>query len=123
MTHTLDASDGVTFEYAKDRDGDWEPCGYFATPEEFTSMFDLVSEPVATMENMDYVETMTYKGVLVPVFYDDYGQCFYCIYKGNELSFGTFNGDYENELKDIIDHDMDKKEAEEEDNIGTMTWQ
>lgn len=58
------------------------------------------------MERMEYVETISYRGVSVPIFLDDAGQCFFCIWKGREESFGTFVFDYEDQVRCMIDHDL-----------------
>ena len=59
------------------------------------------------LEREDYMETITYRGMSVPIFCDDYGQCFYCIYDNKVMSFGSFQPEYEGEVKAIIDHDLD----------------
>lgn len=44
---------------------------------------------------------------LIPIFRDDYGQSMYFFFKGKCYSCGTFNPDETEELKDIVDHDLD----------------
>ena len=56
-------------------------------------------------EKMEYIETVKYKNQLVPVFIDDYGQCFYAIYKNREIVFGAYQDNYEEEIKYLIDRD------------------
>ena len=92
-------------EYSVDRDN-WECCGLFKSFSEFQDFFDGIDTFKIELE--EYVETITYKGVSVPVFLDDCGQCFYCIYNNKVMSFGTFQTEYEDELKDIIDYDLGK---------------
>lgn len=60
------------------------------------------------MEREDYVETIYYKGKAIPIFCDDYGQCFYCIMDNEVLSFGSFQTEYEDEVKSLIDHRLVK---------------
>ena len=92
-------------EYSVNRDN-WECCGLFKSFSEFQDFFDGIDTFKIELE--EYVETITYKGVSVPVFLDDCGQCFYCIYNNKVMSFGTFQTEYEDELKDIIDYDLGK---------------
>jgi hypothetical protein len=78
----------------------------FKSFSEFQDFFDGIDTFKIELE--EYVETITYRGVSVPVFLDDCGQCFYCIYNNKVMSFGTFQTEYEDELKDIIDYDLGK---------------
>lgn len=98
-------------EYSVDRDN-WECCGLFKSLSEFQDCF--VGIDTFKIELEDYVETITYKGVSVPVFLDDYGQCFYCIFNNKVLGFGSFQSEYEDELKDIIDYDLSKRHGNED---------
>ena len=92
-------------EYSVDRDN-WECYGLFKSFSEFQDFF--VGIDTFKIELEDYVETITYRGVSVPVFLDDYGQCFYCIYNNKVMGFGSFQTEYEDEIKDIIDYDLGK---------------
>ena len=67
-------------------------------------IFDDVEDGMV-FEKMEYLETVKYKNQLVPVFIDDYGQCFYAIYKNREIVFGAYQDNYEDEIKYLIDRD------------------
>ena len=41
------------------------------------------------------------------------GECFYCIYNNKVMSFGSFQSEYEDELKGIIDYDLGKNGNED----------
>ncbi len=106
FTYDLSGSDiSNPCEYSSDRCG-WLKCELFVSLGEFQDFFNKLNPELMRFDKEDYVETITYKGVSVPIFNDDYGQCFYCIYNNKVLGFGTFQTDYEDEVKDIIDHDM-----------------
>lgn len=53
-------------------------------------------------------QTVTYRGVKIDVYDDDYGQCFYFTYKGHEYSCGTYNTDYYGEIISVVDDDLDE---------------
>ena len=64
------------------------------------------------LEHEEYIETIHYKGVSVPIFCDDYGQCFYCIMDNEVVSFGSFQSEYEDEVKHIIDYKLCKAKSQ-----------
>ena len=68
----------------------WSECTMFTGLGEFQDFFERINPPPLKIEREEYVETIHYKGVSVPVFCDDYGQCFYCIYGNRVVGFGGF---------------------------------
>ena len=84
----------------------WSECSLFNNLGEFQDFFDRIDPKPMKLEHEEYIETIHYKGVSVPIFCDDYGQCFYCIYDNEVLGFGSFQSEYEDEVKAIIDHDL-----------------
>lgn len=84
----------------------WSECSLFNNLGEFQEFFDKINPKPMKIEHEEYIETIHYKGVSVPIFCDDYGQCFYCIYDNEVLGFGSFQSEYEDEVKAIIDHDL-----------------
>lgn len=90
-------------QYSKDR-AHWEDTILYKSFSEFRDLFDDIEDGML-FEKMEYIETIKYKNHLVPVFIDDYGQCFYAIYKNQEIVFGSYNGNYEEEIKYLIDRD------------------
>lgn len=56
------------------------------------------------------VTTIVYRGYEVPVFMDEPGQQFWCVLDGEEVGFGSFNVDYEEDLKCLIDRKLDEIE-------------
>lgn len=96
-------------EYSSDR-YEWTKCELFAGLGEFQDFFQKLNPEPMKLEREDYIETITYRGVSVPIFCDDYGQCFYCIYDNKVMTFGSFQPEYESEVKAIIDHDIGKKQ-------------
>lgn len=96
-------------QYSKNRDK-WEDCeGLYKNFQEFTELFEGVGEKMMKFERLDYVETIVYRGQSVPVFIDDYGQCFYCIFNNEEIAFGSFQSEYEDDVRHLIDYELDKK--------------
>ena len=87
----------------------WEDCGLFKDFGDFQGFFEKLDPVPFKMEREEYVETLVYKGFHVPIFCDDYGQCFYCIFDNKVLSFGTFQSDYEDEVKSLIDYEIEKR--------------
>ena len=90
-------------QYSKDR-VHWEDTTLYKNISEFRDIFDSVEDGMV-FEKMEYIETVNYKNQLVPVFIDDYGQCFYAIYKNREIVFGAYQDNYEEEIKYLIDRD------------------
>ena len=64
-------------------------------------------EPSAYERKFCYHTTYTYRDIPVEIFSDDNGQCFYFYYKGKSYGCGSFNPDYEEVVKYVIDHDLD----------------
>ena len=62
-----------------------------------------------TKEKMEYIETIQYRGMSVPVFVDDCSQCFYCIFNNKEIAFGNFQDNYEDEVKFLVDNELKKR--------------
>ena len=94
-------------EYSPDR-WKWEKCDAFRSLGEFRDFFESLDPVPVKIESEDYVETITYRGVSVPIFCDDYGQCFYCIVNGKVETFGSFHVEYEDDVKAMIDGMLDK---------------
>ncbi len=96
-------------QYSKDR-YEWEDCeGLYKNYQEFHELFEGVGQNMMKFERLEYVETIVYREQCVPVFVDDYGQCFYCIFNNKEISFGSFQSEYEDEVRHLIDHELDGK--------------
>ena len=89
-------------QYSTDR-YDWSECTQFKSLGDFQDFFDKIDPKPMKIEHEEYIETIYYKGVAVPIFCDDYGQCFYCIFDNKVMSFGTFQTEYEDCVKDLID--------------------
>lgn len=53
------------------------------------------------------VNTIEYRGYTVPIYADDAGQQFYTFLDGQEICFGSYNADYEADLKYLIDKKLD----------------
>jgi len=81
----------------------------FTTFSEYKEFFDKLNPRPMVMEHLEYIETIEYRGMCVPIFCDDYGQCFYCIFNNKEMAFGSFQTEYEDEVKCLIDHEIDGK--------------
>ena len=96
------------FQYSSDR-MKWKDCDDFCTSlYEFDMLNEKVNElmigkNVMTFARLEYVETIYYREKAVPVFLDDYGQCFFAVFEGKEIGLGSFNVDYEDEIRDMID--------------------
>lgn len=103
---------GVEFpdpcKYSKDR-YEWSTCDLFKDLGKFQEFFNSFDVKPMKMEREEYIETITYRGVSVPIFCDDYGQCFYCILGNKVVSFGSYNTEYEDELRHIIDNIPDER--------------
>ncbi len=59
------------------------------------------------MPDKDIVDTLDYRGKHVDFYMDDYGQQFYTVYDGEEISFGSYNTNYKEDMKYIIDRKLD----------------
>lgn len=55
----------------------------------------------------ELVRTFEYRGISVPIYVNEPGQCFWTILDGTEIGFGSFNTDYEEDLKYLIDQKLD----------------
>lgn len=86
----------------------WTTCDLFKGLGEFQDFFGKMDPTPMKMESEEYIETITYRGISVPIFCDDYGQCFYCILDNEVVSFGSFQAEYEEEVKALIDYKIDK---------------
>ena len=87
----------------------WSDCQLYSTLSEYQDLFSKVdSSQKMVIELLEYVETVDYRGQSIPVFLDDYGQCFYCIYMNKVLSFGGFQDNYEEEIQALVDYDISK---------------
>lgn len=96
-------------QYSKDR-YEWEDCeDLYKNFQEFIALFEEVGNKLMKFERMEYVETIVYRGQCVPVFVDDYGQCFFCIFNNEEIAFGSFQSEYEDDVRHLIDYELDKK--------------
>lgn len=74
---------------------------------DFQEFFEKIDDKM-TIERWEYIETVIWRGKYVPVFLDDYGQCFYCIFDNDVLSFGTYNDNYEDEIRGLIEEQKRK---------------
>ena len=67
---------------------------------------------LAVIDN-EYVCTLVYRGIQVDIFIDDYGQCYYAKIDHEDIhlqwGLGSYNMSYEWEVKDVIDHILDKQ--------------
>lgn len=54
------------------------------------------------------VDKIRYRGKKIPVYVDDYGQCYYFLYNGKSYSCGTYNSDYIGEIVSVVDEDLDE---------------
>ena len=70
-------------------------------------------ESAKAQANPDYLFDLTYKGVVVPIFNDDYGQQWYCIIDGQEYGFGAFNSHIREDLKYLINSFITEKNIRE----------
>lgn len=99
------------FQYSTDR-LKWEDIDLCSCLSEFDDLRDSISEKIENVmvfERLEYIETISYRGNAIPVFYDDYGQCFFGIFDNEEMGFGSFNASYEDDIKDMIDYMENKK--------------
>lgn len=87
----------------------WEDCGKFSSYSDFREFFERIKPSPMAFDTMDYVETITYMGLSVPIFCDDYGQCFYCIFNNEVVSFGGFQTEYEEDVKWMIEREVQKR--------------
>lgn len=94
-------------EFSTDR-CNWTDCPLYSSLSEYQEIFNKVENKMV-IESEEYVETVCYKGKHVPIFLDDYGQCFYCIYDNDVIGFGSFQDNYEDEVKGLIDCEERKK--------------
>ena len=90
---------------------EWVDCDLFKGLGEFQEAFSKIQGDPMRFEREDYIETIHYKGMSVPIFNDDYGQCFYCIFDNQVLSFGTFQSEYEDEVKFLVDREISRCEV------------
>ena len=54
------------------------------------------------------VDIIKYRGKKIKIYADDYGQCYYFIYKKRSYSCGSYNTDYLYEITSVIDDDLDE---------------
>ena len=52
-------------------------------------------------------DTLDYRGYHIDFYYDDYGQSFYTFFENEEISFGSFNSNYKEEMEYLIDKKLD----------------
>ncbi len=55
------------------------------------------------------IDKVKYRGKRIKVYADDYGQCYYFIYKGHEYCCGTYNPDYLGEIVSVVDADLSEE--------------
>lgn len=53
------------------------------------------------------VAVVSYRGFEIPVYLDEPGQQFYCIWDGEPLGFGSFNTEYVSDIEYLIDRRLD----------------
>ena len=97
-------------KYSKDR-YEWSSCGLFKDLGKFQEFFDSFELKPMKMDREDYIETVSYRGVYVPIFCDDYGQCFYCVIDNEVVSFGSFQPEYVEKVKALIDYKLDGRKT------------
>lgn len=68
----------------------------------------------------ELIKNFTYRGFTYPIYLDDYGQCFYTIMDGETISFGSFNTEYEDALRHLIDKKLDTIETY--DHGSHLSW-
>ena len=109
-TYSLgDGFDGKC-QYSKDR-YEWVDWREFSDLCAFQDFFDELSPTPMKIEREEYIETIFHRGICVPVFLDDYGQCFYAILDNEVISFGSFQDGYEDEIRDLIDMKLDREKS------------
>jgi len=59
------------------------------------------------MEETRFIETIEYRGYKVDIYCDYAGQSFFCNLDGEEINFGSYNVDFEEDLKFVIDTKLD----------------
>jgi len=77
------------------------------------------------MENENKpVSIFKYRGYEVPIYMDEPGQQYYCIFDDHELGFGAYNVNYQDDLEYLIDQELDTiYEFKEEDYWGAhLEW-
>lgn len=50
---------------------------------------------------------LDYRGISVPLYFDDYGQQIYAVINGKEYGFGSYNDNYLNDVYYIVDQALD----------------
>ena len=109
--YTYDLSGGEVphaCQFSEDR-CKWVDCDLFKGLGEFQEVFLKLKGDIMRFEREEYIETVHYKGMSIPIFNDDYGQCFYCIFANKVLAFGSFQPDYEDEVKFLVDHEIGRR--------------
>lgn len=61
----------------------------------------------ADVEDKDSVTTIEYRGFSVPVYIDEVGQSYYCKFDGEEVSFGSFNTSFIDDIHYLVDEKLD----------------
>lgn len=59
------------------------------------------------VEDKDSVTTIDYRGFSVPVYIDEVGQSYYCKFDGEEVSFGSFNTSFIDDIHYLVDEKLD----------------
>jgi len=68
----------------------------------------MANEKIDRKDTMEEIaDSLDYRGEHVDFYMDDYGQQFYTVYDGGEISFGTYNKNYKEDMKYIIDRKLD----------------
>ena len=109
ITYSLDGKSPFVCRYSKNR-CEWEECGLFTNLAEFLELFNEINDGITHFERMEYLETITYRGMSVPVFIDDYGQCFFYIIDNEIICCGGWECNYEIEIRSMIDKRLDEKQ-------------
>lgn len=55
----------------------------------------------------EVIDTLEYRGYHVDFYNDDFGQQVYTYFDGEEIGFGTYNFNYKDDMKYIIDNKLD----------------
>ena len=68
----------------------------------------MANEKIDRKDDMEeVVDSLDYRGEHVDFYMDDYGQQFYTVYDGGEISFGSYNNNYKEDMKYVIDRKLD----------------
>ena len=64
-------------------------------------------KPTWNLKDKDCVTTVDYRGFSVPVYIDEAGQSYYCHFNGEDVSFGSFNTSFIDDIHYLVDEKLD----------------